>query len=723
MIAFTIANLNYLDKVIALSRSAKIDKNIKFIWIAVESKDRIQDLKFSEFYKIFSIEELQIPNFTNWIFKYNVVEACTAVKADSFIFIANQYPAEKIVYLDPDMQIISPLEEIEPALEKSPVLITPHLTEPEKTTEGIEINELDALKHGIFNLGFLAIKPNSQSLEFLTWWRSRLRDYSFDDKERGLFTDQKWINLAIGFFDYIKIFRNEGYNVATWNISNRKLSKNNNQLVVNGTNLRLLHFSGYDSGAHHGMMKKFAKHNSIFLKLSKKYTKELKEISKDLSIDKSWSYGFFSNGEEISNVHRKNFNESKFRNHENPFSLNSQHFCETVYTKPNQPGLAIIARDDKANLKKKYIFNESNYLKQINSILDDKKIVLSITHGFGGGVQIAVDRINERLRKKYNLITLKNLDKFGNKKNIVLSVDSQKNTIDFIIPREVFFSWIKNRKLKINFLAVHHVIFQEEFVKKLNFMLRIPKVLFIHDYYLFNPFWNLVGTTDQKGSLPLSEQEFTLYLKNPQYSQLLERWGSPNDWLKFASSFNHIFIPSESVREQLVNIPTLKSKLVKYQLPDHQILKIKSIRRKPKRSKIRVCVMGDLNTHKGADTIDSVITFGSNILEFALLGKTTLDKKKFNICIDNYSSDDYLEKLTTIDPDIIWLPTMVEETYSFTFSEALTYDAVIVTSDIRVFAERGKSYNNVLVYPKNSTPREWQNYLIHAIQSFNSRLD
>lgn len=66
------------------------------------------------------------------------------------------------------------------------------------------------------------------------------------DLPRGLFVDQKWMDLVPSMFEGVKIVRNTGWNTAYWNLSHRTVTKNqDNTFSVNGVPLVFFHYSGY----------------------------------------------------------------------------------------------------------------------------------------------------------------------------------------------------------------------------------------------------------------------------------------------------------------------------------------------------------------------------------------------------------------------------------------------------------------------------------------------
>ncbi len=155
-----------------------------------------------------------------------------------------RYRFRKIVYLDIDILVTESLGGLSKLLDVYPILLTPHLLEP--MDNDWRPNELDIFVAGKYNFCFLAIADTEATRSFLLWWKSRLYDYCVKEPPKGLFCDQSWIDLALGFFDGIHILRDPGYNVAYWNMRSRKLRFVKQRFFVNGQVLRFFHFSGFD---------------------------------------------------------------------------------------------------------------------------------------------------------------------------------------------------------------------------------------------------------------------------------------------------------------------------------------------------------------------------------------------------------------------------------------------------------------------------------------------
>lgn len=78
---------------------------------------------------------------------------------------------QKLAYLDPDIVVLEKLNELSNLLDHSSVVLTPHQVEPDRTHQVIMDNEVCSLKHGIYNLGFLAVRKSREGLRFLEWCR------------------------------------------------------------------------------------------------------------------------------------------------------------------------------------------------------------------------------------------------------------------------------------------------------------------------------------------------------------------------------------------------------------------------------------------------------------------------------------------------------------------------------------------------------------------------
>lgn len=175
---------------------------------------------------------------------YDVMELATALKPWLLKHLFDQ-GANVAVYLDPDIEIHDSLRELEDLAGEHGVVLTPHIIDPVPRDDRFP-RETDILLAGIYNLGFIAVGRRGDN--FLDWWQERLVCDGISSVSEGYFVDQRWVDFLPGLFEHY-ILRDPGYNVAYWNLSTRKITKNNGRYLVNGEPLRFFHFSGYSPDA------------------------------------------------------------------------------------------------------------------------------------------------------------------------------------------------------------------------------------------------------------------------------------------------------------------------------------------------------------------------------------------------------------------------------------------------------------------------------------------
>jgi hypothetical protein len=192
--------------------------------------------------------ELGLPDFEHLAFKYDVVELNTALKP-SFLKHLFAEGFDRAVYLDPDIRMMAPPEPVIQALDRAQIVLTPHSLGP--VMDGKRPSDIDYLRQGSYNLGFIGLSAGADSRAFLDWWERRCLGQGFNDATFGVFVDQKWVDLAPSYFDSVCILRHPGCNVAYWNLHERTLARSGNGFTANGVPLVFFHFSGVDPQMPH----------------------------------------------------------------------------------------------------------------------------------------------------------------------------------------------------------------------------------------------------------------------------------------------------------------------------------------------------------------------------------------------------------------------------------------------------------------------------------------
>lgn len=303
---FTSAAFNYIPKVRLLAQSVKkFHPDWHFHLALPEPMAQGQDLSAEPFDKVWPIDTLDIPHWKAWAFCHGLVELATAIKPFLLHKLLQEEKVEQVIYLDPDIVVFSPLDDILEALRNTNIVLTPHQSAPEENLPAVMDNEICSLRHGIYNLGFIGVANSAESRRFADWWRKRLYYFCRADIPNGLFTDQRWIDLAPALFRGVQILQDSRYNMASWNLTTRPLERDaGGNYSVHGKPLAFYHFTGFDSGDHLYMVKKNSGDNPAALHLVQWYQNATAGLSKDPLAQLEWAFARFSNGEPIDDQMR-----------------------------------------------------------------------------------------------------------------------------------------------------------------------------------------------------------------------------------------------------------------------------------------------------------------------------------------------------------------------------------------------------------------------------------
>lgn len=341
----TIFSKNYLPFVRNLTESfLKHNPDSKVFALLVDKLDGFFDPQKEKF-ELVSVYDLGMKDLESLAFKYSVIELNTAVKPRFFKYLYDKYPnIQKLCYLDPDISFYGPLNEVNDLLDDFNFVLTPHITKPLEF-DGFCPSELDFLKAGAYNLGFLGTRRNDEVFQMLNWWDERLYEYAANSFESELFTDQKWISLVPGLFSKAFVLRDPGYNLAYWNLQERKkITKIDEQYYVNDEPLYFLHFSGLMLNNIELISKyqnrfKLSDFNEILRELFEDYRDQIFKHDYWNCRNCKYAFGLFDNGVAVSDFFRKIYLQRKELqdSFKNPFSTDGDNFLKWL-TGPARQG-------------------------------------------------------------------------------------------------------------------------------------------------------------------------------------------------------------------------------------------------------------------------------------------------------------------------------------------------------------------------------------------------
>jgi hypothetical protein len=238
-VACTIVANNYLAYARVFCRSFLSQHPDGRVYVLIVDRPH-PGLRYEEepFETVFA-EDLGIPGFPQFAFRYSILELNTAVKPWFLLHLHRKLGCDRLCYFDPDIQVLGDLSPIYDRLGEADALLTPHVTAP--IEDGLIPGERDFLLSGVYNLGFLGIACNERTLPFLDWWHRRLYRECLHAVERGLFVDQRWMDFAPSFLAKTEVCRDPGCNVAYWNLMHRRLERRDGSWRVGGAPVRFFH--------------------------------------------------------------------------------------------------------------------------------------------------------------------------------------------------------------------------------------------------------------------------------------------------------------------------------------------------------------------------------------------------------------------------------------------------------------------------------------------------
>ena len=246
----TIVTPNYLPQALVLM--ASIDSSLipkdevvisKLIFILGGDNEQHHKLHTPDIDLVSITEYIDSSLLSSLIRRYTPSEICWALKPLLVLKLLNSF--DQVYYFDADILLYADFSYVVAELGDANIMLTPHYLDgfPD---DGLAPNELTLLRSGTFNAGFFAVQRSQESLRFLHWWANRVVRFGRNDPKNGMCGDQKWLNLVPILFEGVKVCQHRGFNVAYWNMHERKIQKYDHTLFMDQDLLIFIHYSGFN---------------------------------------------------------------------------------------------------------------------------------------------------------------------------------------------------------------------------------------------------------------------------------------------------------------------------------------------------------------------------------------------------------------------------------------------------------------------------------------------
>jgi hypothetical protein len=153
--------------------------------------------------------------------------------------------ARRVLFFKQESLVLDSHAEVLQLLDQHPIVVTPHLTSPLCGADRIG-RELNILQSGVFNVGLLGVSATPPARRMLNWWGDRVRDHCLRDVPQGMHYEQRWLDLVLGYFDGVHVLRDSRFNVAHWNLPERRIEIRDGRVFADGRPCGLFRFSGYE---------------------------------------------------------------------------------------------------------------------------------------------------------------------------------------------------------------------------------------------------------------------------------------------------------------------------------------------------------------------------------------------------------------------------------------------------------------------------------------------
>lgn len=298
--ACTIVAHNYVPRASVLAESLeKFHPEIEMHTVIIDHPRIAREVTVGNS-KVISINEVDLKenSFSRQASIYDITEFATSIKPFVLEQLLSEY--EVVLYLDPDIQVFSRLDSLVENTFIHGWTVTPHVTAPyENRSAGP--SEKEIMGAGIYNLGYIGV--SRQSIPMLHWWQNRLNRHAIVDQANQLFTDQRWIDLAVSIFrPHVEV--GTQFNVAYWNLDHREFGRNlHGEYTVDGTPLAFFHFSGFNPKTPYLMCRYqdeiprvSMSDNPLFYEIFNQYCIKIKDSEEKFGVLPKYGWGEFSPG-------------------------------------------------------------------------------------------------------------------------------------------------------------------------------------------------------------------------------------------------------------------------------------------------------------------------------------------------------------------------------------------------------------------------------------------
>jgi hypothetical protein len=226
----TISTAGHLYKVYALAESLQQQRHEFLLHVLVIDGDGAYSFPNCRFYRIKDIRDNATAKSIIAKYGNSSDKLRWCLKPVVLKYLLESGLTDKIIYLDNDLFFYSDYAFLFDLLGDHSILLTPHYykANPEAEQNWLEAN----FRVGLYNAGFVG--ANKDGLKSLQWWADCCLYRCEKNAFRGIFDDQKYLDLMPILEPSAHVVRHQGCNVAGWNRDLCQRQMIGNELRING---------------------------------------------------------------------------------------------------------------------------------------------------------------------------------------------------------------------------------------------------------------------------------------------------------------------------------------------------------------------------------------------------------------------------------------------------------------------------------------------------------
>lgn len=337
-----------------------------------------------------------------------------------------------------------------------------------------------------------------------------------------------------------------------------------------------------------------------------------------------------------------------------------------------------------------------------------RQLLLFVAHAWGGGVRRHMDELAELIADRCEVLLLE--PAAGDTVKLSWPKSGEGFAAYFSLPQEMPALASLLGELGLARIHFHHIHGLPQAVLDLAGAAGLRYDCTLHDYYTICPQYHLVTEDGRYCGEPDAAGCAACISRRPsQWGLDIAAWRDA--FAALLHGADRVFAPSRDVAQRIKRyFPDIDATVLPHAEAHVVAPRV-----------VRVVTLGRLSPEKGLRVLTACAADArarALPLSLRVLGSTSEPIPQWPevaVSIHGQYADSELPSLIAAErPDVIWFPSQVPESYSYTLSAALDAGAVIVASALGALPERLAGNPRAVLVSADATPAEWNDALLKA---------